>query len=124
MNMTALVRGFCGVVLILGTVLLSGPAPAIEQTAQQSPGRSAERLMLQGREAFQQGAFEQAVLHWTEALELYQHSNVSDRQGEALIGLVEAYQALGQYDHAVQSLERARQLVKVRREHAIETRGR
>ena len=57
--------------------------------------------MAEGRKAFQQGAFEQAVLHWREAARLYEQAAKPEQQSEALTHLAQAYQALGQYQEAL-----------------------
>jgi tetratricopeptide (TPR) repeat protein len=60
--------------------------------------------MAEGRKAFQQGAFEQAVLHWREAVRLYEQAAKPEQQSKALTHLAQACQALGQYQEAFSSL--------------------
>src|SRR5213593_3912464 len=68
---------------------------------------SPEEQMAEGRNAFQQGAFEQAVSHWREAARLYERAAKPEQQSEALAHLAQASQALGQYQEALSSLASA-----------------
>src|SRR5712692_1833987 len=71
--------------------------PACADSAPASAVASPEEQMAEGRKAFQQGAFEQAVLYWREATRLYERATMPDKQSEALRHLAQAYQSLGQY---------------------------
>jgi tetratricopeptide (TPR) repeat protein len=77
-----------------------------------SAASSAEEQMAEGRKAFQQGAFEQAVLHWREAAHLYERAGQPRQQSEALTHLAQAEQALGQYQEVFSNLSLALALAK------------
>ncbi|MBI3800792.1 MAG: CHAT domain-containing protein [Deltaproteobacteria bacterium] len=68
--------------------------------------------MTEGRNAFQQGDFEQAVLHWREAARLYEQAAQPGQQSEALTHLAQADQALGQYQEVFSNLSLALALAK------------
>ena len=87
-------------------------APACADSAPASANTSPEEQMTEGRKAFQQGAFEQAVLHWREAARLYEQAAKPEQQSKALTHLGQAYQALGQYQEAFSSLTLALTLAK------------
>lgn len=61
----------------------------------------------QGWLAFQRGAFEEAVLSWQNAVQLYERQGKRENQAEALVHLSQAYQAVGQYQEALKALESA-----------------
>jgi CHAT domain-containing protein/Tfp pilus assembly protein PilF len=63
-----------------------------------------------GWEAFRRGAFEQAVEAWTEAAGRYGQQGQVPQQIDALLQTADAYQALGRYQLAAQTLEQARTL--------------
>jgi CHAT domain-containing protein/Tfp pilus assembly protein PilF len=63
--------------------------------------------MNQGLRAFQRGDFVQAVFSWREAAQLYEKDKQPTAQSTALTHLSQAYQALGQYRKALESLEAA-----------------
>jgi CHAT domain-containing protein len=86
--------------------------PAFADSAPASANTSPEEQMAEGRKAFQQGAFEQAVLHWREAARLYEQAAQPEQQSEALTHLAQADQALGQYQEALSSLTLALTLAK------------
>ena len=81
--------------------------PAFADSAPASANASPEEQMTEGRKAFQQGAFEQAVLHWREAAGLYEQAAKPRQQSQALTHLAQAYQALGHYQEAFSSLTSA-----------------
>ncbi len=68
--------------------------------------------MERGLRSFQQGAFEQAVLSWIEAARLFEKAGKPNEQSEALTHLAQAYQSLGQYGKALESLESALDLAE------------
>lgn len=68
--------------------------------------------MEQGRKSFQQRDFEQAALRWIEAAQLYEKAGQPRQQSEALAQLSQAYQAIGQYRKALESLESALTLAR------------
>jgi tetratricopeptide (TPR) repeat protein len=86
--------------------------PAFADSVPASAASSPEEHMTEGRKAFQQGDFEQAVLHWREAARLYEQAAKPAQQSEALTHLAQAYQALGQYQEVFSSLTLALSLAK------------
>jgi CHAT domain-containing protein len=66
--------------------------------------------MAHGIEAFQRGDLEAAVGHWREAASLYERTRQPAARSVALTRLAQAYEALGLYSQATQSLETARAL--------------
>lgn len=78
--------------------------------ADTSPERdsSLEQLPSEGRTAFQRGDFEHAVLYWREIVQQSEQNDNPAHLSDALVDLALAYQALGQYHDALESLERAR----------------
>src|SRR5713226_8120494 len=87
-------------------------APAFADSTPTFADASPEEQMAEGRKAFQQGAFEQAVLHWREAARLYERAAQPEQQSEALTHLAQADQALGQYQEVFSSLTLALTLAK------------
>src|SRR6266568_5412103 len=69
--------------------------------------RTPDQRMAQGLQLFQRGAFEEAAVNWTEAVRQYQQAGKAKEQGEALILLSQAYQSMGHYSDAFQSLKAA-----------------
>jgi CHAT domain-containing protein len=69
-----------------------------------SPGDS---LVQQGSQAFERGAFGEALAHWKQAAEFYKRTGNSPAQVEALVFSSQAAMALGQSKQALQSLELA-----------------
>jgi CHAT domain-containing protein len=65
-----------------------------------------------GAKAVRRGAFEEAVLSWTEAERLYGETGTSQARIDTLIDLARAYGSLGRYSEALTTLERARQLAE------------
>ena len=68
---------------------------------------SGDSLMQQGGQAFERGAFGEALAHWKEAAEFYKSIGNSPAQVEALVFSSQAAMALGQSKQALQSLELA-----------------
>ena len=68
--------------------------------------------MEQGMKAYQQGAFEEAALHWLEAARLYEGQGKPKEESAALASLAQAYQSLGLYKKSLQSLQLALPLAK------------
>src|SRR5215813_8431793 len=87
-------------------------APAFADSVPAAANASPEEQMAEGRNAFQQGAFEEAVLHWREAARLYEQAAQPEQQSQALTHLAQAYQALGQYQEVFSSLSLALTLAK------------
>ncbi len=71
------------------------------------PAGSAEQSMRQGLEAFQRGAFDQAVSNWSDAAKAYATEGAFSKQCETLVRIGRAQQALGLHSKAIQSLEEA-----------------
>jgi CHAT domain-containing protein len=92
-------RGF------VGFPHLASATPAVHLTA-------AEASMAQGWSAWQRGAFEEAVRPWLDAAQSYEQAGQPRDQSVALTQLARAYQALGQYRKAVQSLSAAFELAQ------------
>jgi len=88
------------VLTVLTIFFWIGPASTLEAS-------SPDAALAQGLEAFQRGAFEDAVSRWTEAAHAYERDGKLAGQLTALIQLSQAQSALGQYRQAVQSLETA-----------------
>jgi CHAT domain-containing protein len=68
---------------------------------------AASSSLQRGAEAYQRGAFGQAVTHWTEASRLAEREGRTGDHATALTYLAQAYQALGQYRTALVTLETA-----------------
>ncbi len=77
-----------------------------------------EEPMAQALKSYQRGAFEDAAAGWTQAARLYEQAGKLNEQSEALISLAQAYQAMGHYAKALQSLQSALSLVKRSRERS------
>jgi tetratricopeptide (TPR) repeat protein len=60
-----------------------------------------------GWQAFQRGAFEQAIVNWQEAVSRYAREDKSLEQCDVFLQLAEAYQALGRYSNATENLHAA-----------------
>lgn len=93
----------CG---ILNLLILSTD-PALGDDSPASEASSSEKYMKEGLRSFEGGAFEEAILNWTEAARLYEKEGKPEKQCEALIQLSQAYQSIGQYKKAIENLESA-----------------
>ena len=96
--------------LILALAILIFVASFSVSLAATSPvpaSRSAEQLMQEGLRRLQHGDFEEAILIWREAAQLFEAQEKFRQQSSALIYLAQAYQALGHYSDALQSVESA-----------------
>ncbi|MGC4098486.1 MAG: hypothetical protein QM706_15340 [Nitrospira sp.] len=85
-------------------VVLLSSATRSESHEVTSPAGSA---MKQGGQAFQHGAFSEALSHWKQAADLYKSSGNKPAQVEALVLAAQASMGLGQSKQALQSLELA-----------------
>jgi len=89
----------------------SSPKPSAEkaltEAAPPPEALAAEQHMEKGIRLFQRGDFEGAISNWTEASRLYEREKKPKGQCEALIKISQAYQNVGQYTQALQSLESA-----------------
>jgi CHAT domain-containing protein/uncharacterized protein HemY len=72
-----------------------------------APSSSPDVLMEQGMQAFQRGAFDQALGIWKETSRLYERHGQVKEQSQALMQAAQAAQALGQFRPAFQHLELA-----------------
>src|ERR671937_362290 len=88
-----------------------GP-PHLASAAPAGPVPTAEASMAQGWSAWQRGAFEEAARSWQEAAQRYAQAHQPRAQSVALTQLARAYQALGQYRTAGQSLSTALELAR------------
>src|SRR6185436_6982716 len=68
---------------------------------------SADRLMQQGLQAYQRGSFEQALVAWKQAADLYERAGKIGEQSRALEQAAQASESLGQVNQALQQLELA-----------------
>ncbi|WP_286820197.1 CHAT domain-containing protein [Desulfobacter sp. UBA2225] len=78
--------------------------------AADNPTLSAKQQQVQGMGAFQRGDFEQSVIHWREAVRLYEASGKTKETIDILVQQANAYQALGQHPYSLEILDRAREL--------------
>lgn len=97
--------GLVGVVSFIGTGLLGAEI--------ETPQSAAQRLE-EGRKAYQQGAFPQAIVHWTEASQDYERDGQKQQQGQALIYLSQALVQIGRYGDARAALVKAMNMAKER----------
>jgi CHAT domain-containing protein len=98
--------------MFLGVCVLLGIGSAVMASAASTvrPDVHADSRMEEGMSLLRRGAFERAVVSFTEAAELYEQADKQLEQSEAYLRLAEAHQALGQYRRALRSLESARRL--------------
>ncbi|WP_080887386.1 CHAT domain-containing protein [Nitrospira japonica] len=79
---------------------------------------TAESLMQQGAQAYQRGAFEEALNNWRAAASRYHETGSTDGESRALVSAAQATQALGQSTQAIQYLELALALAQKGSDHA------
>jgi len=102
-----------GLAVALGGLLWlssGGDAVTASETAPAAVSAPEGRLD-EGLKAYRRGAFEEAAVSWTEASRLFEQAGRRGEQGEALIRLSQAYQGLGLYNRALQSLQAASALI-------------
>jgi CHAT domain-containing protein len=92
-------------ILVVLVLTAAFSAPALEAA---SPEESSQ----QGLKAFQRGAFEEAIVRWTDAAGAYEREGKTAQQIAMLSQLSEAYSALGRYWQAVKTLETALELAQ------------
>ena len=92
--------------------LFYGLFPHTAIAAPVAPTTAAQEFMTQGWSAWQRGAFEDAVHAWLAAAQHYEQARQPRAQSDALTQLARAYQALGQYRKAGQSLSSALELAR------------
>jgi thioredoxin-like negative regulator of GroEL len=114
--------GFNSIRLLMATIILCLASPmlsaALDSEANGSVSTILDEKSAQGREAIQRGDFERAATLWQEVSGLHAAKQHFDRQVDALIQLAEAYQALGQLQNALQTLEVARRQAQQIGDHA------
>jgi CHAT domain-containing protein/Tfp pilus assembly protein PilF len=98
--------------LIILLVSVSSTIPVSVHATNGADASTPEMHTAQGLQLFQRGAFEQAVLSWTEALRQYERIGKRKEQGEVLVRLAQAYQSMGHYTEAFQSLKTASALAE------------
>jgi len=88
-------------ILATGFVLAkaSGTVTAVEPTP--------DTLMEQGLRAYQRGSFDQALVAWKQAADLYERNGKVGEQSRALAQAAQASESLGQVSQALQQLELA-----------------
>jgi CHAT domain-containing protein len=93
-------------ILATGLILVqvSGTVSALEPTP--------DTFMEQGLQAYQRGAFDQALAAWKQAADLYERDGKIDKQSQALAQAAQASESLGQVSQALQQLEMALTLVQ------------
>ena len=94
-------HGIC--FLLLASVLLF----TVPRSESHESSSSADSLLKEGAQYFQQGAFSEALAHWKQAADLYKSAGNKPRQFEALGLSAQASMGLGQSKQALQSLELA-----------------
>jgi CHAT domain-containing protein len=82
---------------------------------------SPENFMQQGLQAYQRGSFDQALVAWKQAADLFKASGNAPAQVEALVLSAQASMGLGQSTQALQSLELALVLAQKRDDSLQET---
>src|SRR6185295_12206057 len=79
---------------------------------------SAESLMQEGLQAYQRGSFDQALVAWKQAADLYERAGKIGEQSRALEQAAQASESLGQVNQALQQLELALTLAQQTGDHA------
>ncbi len=107
-------RSFIQFVLRGTIILLLATMPVLIVTRSDSHETSspAGLAMKEGAQAFERGAFGEALSHWKQAVELYKGSGNAPAQVEALVLSAQASMGLGQSKQALQLLELALALVQ------------
>jgi len=89
----------------------SVPKPPLDKSTAES--KSSPEVLLstkhmeEGLLAFQRGDFDKAISKWTEAARYFEIEKMSQEQCKALIKISRAYQSIGRYRKALQTLEEA-----------------
>lgn len=81
-------------------------------TSASGPGSPANDAMTQGTQAFQRGAYEDALRQWKEAARQYERQGQSHQQSQAFVAASRAAESLGQNRQALQLLELASTLAQ------------
>jgi CHAT domain-containing protein len=93
--------GICIILLVVVLLLTVARSESHETSS------SADSLMKEGAQYFQQGAFSEALSHWKQAVDLHKSAGNKPGQFEALGLSAQASMGLGQSKQALQSLELA-----------------
>jgi CHAT domain-containing protein len=96
------------VCLLLSAILL---IPSMTISASSSSSQAGE-VMAQGTQAFQRGAYEEALGKWKEAAQQYEAQGQAHQQSQALVAAARAAESLGQTKQALQLLELASTLAQ------------
>jgi len=111
-DMTSHTTRLALIVLVAMVFLLpnsAGTIAAVEATP--------EILMKQGSQAYQRGAFDQALGAWKQAAQVYEQQGKPVEQSRALVQAAQASEALGQVTQALQQLEVALALAQQNQDH-------
>lgn len=95
------------VLMALAATGWSGHRAIAEANGQATAPTEADREMEQGKARFQQGAFAQAALHWSEAARRYEEDGQIELQCGALVNLAHALHQEGQIKKAMVTLQAA-----------------
>src|SRR5713101_4950436 len=106
------VRALAYCLFLLGGSVMVLTGDSVISAAAAADVSAADRQMEEGLKAYQRGAFEDATVSWTEAARMYEQAGKRSEQSEALVRLSQAYQGLGHYTKALESLQSASALVE------------
>ncbi len=100
--------------VILATCFLLPKASGTVSAGEPPP----DTLMQQGLQAYQRGSFDQALVAWKQAADLYERAGRFGEQSRALAQAAQASESLGQVNQALQQLELALTLAQQTGDHA------
>ena len=104
------------VAMCAGTLLPKTLAAATTQfPLSESASKATEDAIQRGLELVRRGDFENAVVSLSIALERHKKAGASEQQIETLIGLSDAYQAMGDYAIAIDYLQKSLPLIENRK---------
>ena len=81
-------------------------------TSASAPSSPTDEIMVQGTQAYQRGAYEDALGKWKEAARQYETQGQPHQQSQALVAAARAAESLGQTKQALQLLELASTLAQ------------
>jgi CHAT domain-containing protein len=81
-------------------------------TSASAPSSPTDEIMVQGTQAYQRGAYENALGKWKEAARQYETQGQPRKQSQALVAAARAAESLGQTKQALQLLELASTLAQ------------
>jgi CHAT domain-containing protein len=93
-------------------LILLGPLHSLTPAAHAVDPLNGDDLREEGRTLFDRGRFEESVLTWTQAAQLFEQEERVKEQTEALMYLAQSLYQLGQYRKAGPTLELALELAK------------